>query len=336
MTPRDIVLEQIRHHETDRVPYTLAFEGEVAARLDRHYGGPAWRERIVPYITWCPGVVRPPNVTIDGAHYRDAFGTIWQTDKEAPVVTEPGLQRPSFEGYAFPAPEAFLSDVAKRDAREHLARTPGSFTILFQPVCLWEAWYLRGFEETLTDCIAHEDFYAELLDRMTALTLAFVAASADIPADAIMMGDDWGVQRGVLMGADRWRRFYKPRYARIFKAIHDQGKLAVMHCCGSIAEIMGDVVEIGLDVLESVQPEAEGMNPYALKRAWGDKITFWGCLGSQSTIPFSSPSALVHEIRRLRSEMSRNGGFILAPAKPLRPETPLENAIALVEEFLAK
>jgi len=83
-----------------------------------------------------------------------------------------------------------------------------------------------------------------------------------------------------------------------------------------------------------VQPEAAGMNPYGLKEAWGDKITFWGGLGSQSTIPFGTPDELRKEIRRLRTEMSRGGGYILAPAKPLRPETPTENAVAVVEEFL--
>ena len=97
---------------------------------------------------------------------------------------------------------------------------------------------------------------------------------------------------------------------------------------------MGDIIEIELDVLESVQPEAAGMNPYELKRKWGDKITFWGGLGTQSTIPFSAPGEIRGEIRRLRSEMSRGGGYILAPAKPLRPETPTANAVAVVEEFL--
>lgn len=185
------------------------------------------------------------------------------------------------------------------------------------------------------DCIAEEDFYAELLDRMTDLTVALVNACAEIPADALMLADDWGDQRGVMIGPERWRRFYKPRYARIFEAIHAQGKVAIMHCCGSAADIMGEIVETGLDVLESVQPEAAGMNPYALKRAWGDKITFWGCLGSQSTIPFATPAQIRQEIRRLRGEMGKGGSFILAPAKPLRPETPTENAIAIVEEFLA-
>ena len=187
----------------------------------------------------------------------------------------------------------------------------------------------------MVDCIIEENFYVELLDRMTELCLGWIKECADIPADGIMMGDDWGDQRGILLGSDRWRKFYIPRYARIFEAIHDQHKVAIMHSCGSVADIMDDMVDIGLDVIESVQPEAAGMNPYELKRRWGDKITFWGCLCSQSTIPFGTPTTLREEIRRLRRDMGRNGGYILAPAKPLRVETPLENAVALVEEFLS-
>ena len=94
---------------------------------------------------------------------------------------------------------------------------------------------------------------------------------------------------------------------------------------------MPDIIEIGMDVLESVQPEAAGMNPYELKKKWGDKIAFWGGLGSQSTIPLGTPDEIRQEIRRLRSEMSRGGGYILAPAKPLQPGTPTENAVAILE-----
>jgi uroporphyrinogen-III decarboxylase len=80
--------------------------------------------------------------------------------------------------------------------------------------------------------------------------------------------------------------------------------LVIHHSCGSVAEIMPDIIEIGMDVLESVQPEAAGMNPYELKKKWGDKITFWGCLGSQSIIPFGTPEEIHREVRRLRKEMS--------------------------------
>ena len=356
MTPREIVLEQIHHRETARIPYSLgrlsnpgerfsewaesvgadaAHEEEVGVRLDEYFGGDAWRGRLIQYIAQCGNVARDPNERLDAIHQRDAFGTVWRRDKLPPSVVEPGLKAPSFQGYAFPPPETFLDAALKADAMKRVGESSDSFTIISPGLCLWQSWYVRGFETTLMDCVAEEAFYTELLDRFTDLTLALVEACADVPADAIMMGDDWGSQRGVTIGPERWRTLFKPRYARIFETIHAQGKLAIMHSCGSVAEIMGDLIEIGLDVLESVQPEAAGMNPYELKRAWGDQITFWGGLGSQSTVPFATPAEIRREIQRLRSEMSRGGGYILAPAKPLRSETPTANAVAVVEEFLA-
>jgi len=335
MTSREIVLEQTRHRETAQVPYTLAFEEDVATRLDEHYGDDAWRGKLVPYIARCGSVVARAREDLGNARNRDLFGTVWRTDQLPPAVVEPGLKAPSFEGYDFPAADALVDPAVTAAVADRAAQQSDSFTIVTTGMCLWQSWYVRGFENTMLDCVAEEDFYAELLDRLTDLCLALVAECAEVPADAIMMGDDWGNQRGVMIGPERWRRFYKPRYARIFRAIHDQGKLAILHCCGSVAEIMSDICEIGLDVLESVQPEAAGMSPYALKQAWGDRITFWGGLGSQSTIPFATPAEIRHEVRRLRTEMSRGGGYILAPAKPVRRETPTENAVAVLEEFLA-
>ena len=359
MTPREIVLDQIHHRESGEIPYTLDFEYEVGVRIDGHFGSDAWRQRLVPYIVPCGSVAKRPIEMLDDARHRDAFGTVWRTDRLPKYVVEPGLKAPTFEGYTFPSVEVFLGPTTEAEEKSLAGDPPrsgfsrgliepttksevknladasrDSFTIIASGMSLWQCWYLRGFENTLMDCVAEEEFYVELLDRMTDLVLALIAECAEIPVDAIFMGDDWGHQRGVFIGPDRWRRFYKPRYARIFEAIHAQNKLAIMHCCGSVADIMGDIVEIGLDILESVQPEAAGMNPYALKRAWGDKITFWGGLGSQHTIPFTTPTVIREEIRHLRSEMGKGGGYILAPAKPLRPETPTENAVAVVEELL--
>ena len=95
------------------------------------------------------------------------------------------------------------------------------------------------------------------------------------------------------------------------------------------------MIEIGLDVLESVQPEARGMNPYELKAQFGDRITFWGGLGSQTIIPFGTPVQLREEIHKLASTMRKGGGYILAGAKLLQPETPTKNAAAILEEFIA-
>jgi uroporphyrinogen decarboxylase len=96
---------------------------------------------------------------------------------------------------------------------------------------------------------------------------------------------------------------------------------------------MPDVIESGLDILESVQPEARGMNPYELKKQYGSDIVFWGGLGSQSTIQFGSPQEIKAEVKRLSAEMGKGGGYILAPAKSLQPGTPVENAAAVVEAF---
>jgi uroporphyrinogen decarboxylase len=179
--------------------------------------------------------------------------------------------------------------------------------------------------------VTEPDFFEEVLDRLVDLYLHFVEYTADLPVDAILFGDDWGHQGGIILGPKRWRKFLKPRWARIYEAVHARGKLVMHHSCGSVAEIMPDIIEIGMDVLESAQPEAAGMNPYELKKQWGDKICFWGCLGSQSIIPFGTPEDIRQEVRRLRNEIGRGGGYILAPAKPLQPGTPKENAVALFE-----
>ena len=334
MKLRETVLAQIHHCPTDRVPYTLAFEEDVGTRLDHYFGGESWRGRLVPYIVSCGGIDRRRPEPIGDNFERDLFGSVWRTDLRPRHLEEPGLGAPSLDGYEFPSADAFLNPKLKRTAEEVMRDHPDSFTTVGLGCGLWESyWGIRGFENALIDCVAEPGFFAELLDRLTDLYLTQVAQCADVPADAIMFGDDWGDQRGVMVGPDRWREFFKPRFARIYEATRAQGKLVISHCCGSVVDIIPDLIEIGLDVLESVQPEAAGMNPYTLKKKWGDKITFWGCLGSQSIIPFGTPAEIHAEVQRLRREMGKDGGYILAPAKPLLPETPTENAAAVVEAF---
>ena len=185
----------------------------------------------------------------------------------------------------------------------------------------------------MMDSVAEPDFYAELLDLLTESRLSMVEQCADVPADAIMFGDDWGDQRGVILGPELWRKFIKPRWAKIYDAVHAQGKIVISHSCGSVGDIIPDMIEIGLDVFESVQPEPAKMNPYELKKKYGDKLTFWGTLGSQSTVHFCTPQQIQDEIQHLIKEMGKGGGFIIAPAKALQPGTSLENAIAVIEAF---
>ncbi|MHC4480916.1 MAG: uroporphyrinogen decarboxylase family protein [Planctomycetota bacterium] len=334
MRPKDVVLEQIHHRETSPIPFVLGFEGDVAERLDGHYGGPEWRERLTPYIVGVAAVESEVWGTepVDDCHTRDAFGTVWRTNLRPAHLEEPGLKAPSFDGYDFPTPDRFIADELAEYARKQCEEHADSFLVAGFGFGLFErSWTVRGFENALMDVAAEPDFYEELLDRILELQLEFVRVSADLPVDGIMFSDDWGDQRGVIIGPDRWRKLLKPRLAKLYQAAHDAGKLALSHCCGSIEDIMGDVVEIGLDVLESVQPEA--MSPYELKKKWGDRIVFWGGLGSQSMIPFGTPQDIKDEVGRLCREMGEGGGYILAPAKALQPETPTENGAAVLEAF---
>jgi uroporphyrinogen decarboxylase len=334
LTPREAILEQIHHRETRPIPFTLPIEQNVCESLDEHYGGPSWRQKLKPYIVSVGGIPMMQRKAISDNQETDLFGSIWRIDRRPRRLEKPALLEPSFEGYTFPSPDAFVDPNLKENVQKALQNHPNSFTTLGMGWGLWEgSWGIRGFENALMDVVAEPDFFEELLDRLTEIFVTNLAKFEDLPADAVMFGDDWGDQRGVMIGPERWRKFMKPRFARIYEAVHAQGKRVISHCCGSIADIMPDIIEIGMDVLESVQPEARGMNPYELKKKWGDKITFWGGLGSQSVIPFGTPDEIRSEVRKLCREMGKGGGYILAPAKPLQPETPTENAVAVLEAF---
>lgn len=332
MTRKQTVLDQIRHRETLRVPYTFASDEEIAVKVDDYYGSREWRNGFTRYIVTVGAVDTDYKEDIDATHNRDAYGGIWRTDRLPWHLEKPPLSEPSFAGYEFPKPENFFRPEWKERAFETCEENSDAFLVGSLGWGLFErSWNLRGFETVLMDAVLHPEFFAEMLDRLTELYLAFVEYTVDLPIDAILFGDDWGDQRGVILGPDRWREFLKPRWKRIYDAVHASGKIVMSHSCGSVAAIIPDVIEIGMDVLESVQPEAAGMNPYELKAQFGDQITFWGCLGSQSTIGQGTPAEIRAEVRRLATEMPRGGGYILAPAKPLQPGTPVENAVAVVE-----
>ena len=336
MTPKETIVNQINHIPTPRTPYTLAYEEVVAVDIDRHYGSSAWRGSFVPYIIGVSAVDTNFNEDIGNGRFRDAYGGIWRSDRRPWHLEKPPLSEPSFIGYDFPQPDAFFRPALREKAAQTIDENPDSFIIGNLGWGLFErSWNLRGFENALADSALEPEFFGEMLDRLTDLYLAFVEYTVDLPVDGILFGDDWGDQRGVILGPDRWRELVKPRWKRIYDAVHAAGKIVISHSCGSVADIIPDVIAIGLDVLESVQPEAAGMNPYELKSRFGDGITFWGCLGSQSTVGRGTPEEIKAEVAGLAAEMPKGGGYILAPAKPLQPGTPTENAVAVVEALQA-
>lgn len=337
MKPKERIIKQINHQETDFVPYArLGFEREVEDRLDEYYGNNDWKTKVSTYnhISSVSGADRDGvGVKEENGLLVDRFGTRWRMDARPFHLEEPGLKQPDLTGYKFPDVKEFFPEGWKEKALIEIEKRKDYFTVVGFGFGLFErTWAIRGFADILIDCIAEPVFYQELVERVAELQMEMIDELLTLPADGIWFSDDWSDQRGVLLGPVRWRQFIKPYLAMMYERVHKAGKYTLSHCCGNAKEIIPDLIEIGLDVIESVQPEA--MNPYELKKEFGRDMTFFGGLGSQRLVPFGTPAEIKEEVKKLCFNMAQGGGYILGPAKALQPETPTENAVAVVEAFL--
>jgi uroporphyrinogen decarboxylase len=333
MKYRERVLNALNYKEVRPLPYTLPIEEEVAVRLDAYYGGPGWRDQVEQHVAFVGiaelGVMEEPS-----GHYTDPFGTVWRSDRRPHHQERPALLEPTLEGYVWPSIDE-LWDGESVAQQIEAAQAQGAFIVASTGFGIFErSWTLRGFENAMMDMLLHPEFYEALLDGILEIHLQLVERLAEFPLDGILLSDDWGDQRGVIMGPKLWRKFIKPRARQFFEVVHAHEKWAFQHCCGSIFEILPEVIEIGLDVLESLQPEA--MDVYEIKRRYGRNLRLWGGLGTQQLLPFGTPDEIRAEVARLRDELGRGGGYILAPAKPIMPEVPTENAVAAVEAFVGE
>lgn len=336
---KETVISTIKHEETEFCPYTFLLEpgSDIAERLDSYYGSRQWRTKFHNYIIRCGVEDGRKPFEPEPALRKNLFGSVWRGDRRPIHLEKAALDSPSLGGYCFPDIDLFLTEQWEKDVRKTLAQSPDTFNVLYPGFGLFErSWDLRGFENVLMDSASEPEFFADLIAAINEEHLSkLIDRFLEFPIDGIFFGDDWGDQRGVILGPQRWREVLKPHYAKLYDKVKKAGKYVITHCCGSVVDIIDDMIEIGLDVLESVQPEARGMNPYELKARFGDRITFWGGLGSQSIVPFGRPEELRREIVKLNSVMRKGGGYILAGAKALQQETPTENAVAILEQFIA-
>ncbi|MEW6755637.1 MAG: uroporphyrinogen decarboxylase family protein, partial [Candidatus Latescibacterota bacterium] len=151
--------------------------------------------------------------------------------------------------------------------------------------------------------------------------------------EAIALSDDYGTQRGMLLSPDHWRRLIRPHLARLYALAHDHGRTVLHHSCGNVEPIVPDLVDLGLDILHPIQPEA--MDVLRLKREYGRHLSFCGGVPTQRLLVGGTAAQVRAEVRRLKREMGAGGGYIVEPGITLQADVPLENMMAMIEEARA-
>jgi uroporphyrinogen decarboxylase len=264
-----------------------------------------------------------------GPTLKDEFGVVWTTspiDRGSPVG--PCLTKPDLSHYKFPDPAA---PYRFEHIGEWCASNREHYTIIWVGD-LWErAIFMRGMEDLLLDLVTAPRFVAELLRRLADHILATMKILFDrFQFDGIAVSDDYGTQKSLLMSPSDWRRFIKPLLIEIYGLAKRHGRTVFHHTCGNVCPIIADLIDIGLDILHPIQPEA--MDILQLKREFDRHLTFCGGVRTQDLLPRGTPSEISAEVRRLKRDMAAGGGYILEPGITLQADVPLENMVAMIEE----
>ena len=149
--------------------------------------------------------------------------------------------------------------------------------------------------------------------------------------DILFTGDDVGTQHGMMMSPTSWRSWLKPLLAKVIasaRAVNPDIPVWY-HSDGKIEAIIPDLIEVGVTILNPVQPEC--MDPARLKKQYGDQLSFWGCVGTQSTMPWGTPEEVRDTVKRLIQTVGEGGGLVIGPTHVLEPEVPWENVLALAD-----
>jgi uroporphyrinogen decarboxylase len=356
MRHRDRVLLALNHEEPDRCPMQISFTPEFAVRLQRelrleedvhnpHGGGNTYvleraldEDMLATSVGWANSYYATETYSEDGVSYTDEWGVGWRSVEYetrfgkghyTEIVGHPLAADEAIDSYQPPdphRPELYL------DAEWMIGEFKDEYWIVGGvPTTIFEsAWALRGFERTLMDLALNPDLVERLLDIPFRYHLAAAKRLVEMGVDMVQLGDDMGSQDRMLISPGMWRRFFKPRMATFISAlkeINPELKVAY-HSDGVIYPIIPDLIEIGLDVLNPVQPQA--MDPVRLKREYGDRLCFWGSLDEQYTLPFGSPDEVREEVTMRLETLGKSGGLILGPTHNVQLDTPLENFWAMV------
>lgn len=235
-----------------------------------------------------------------------------------------------FENYKYPI---FLPEKSQHIEREVKAIQKKGYAAKATMACtIWEAaWYMRGMEQLMMDMVEEEETAVYHFDRITEIACLRAKTFAKAGVDVILTGDDIGMQSSIMMSVDMWKKWIKPRFKKVIEAAKSVNKDVVLeyHSCGFVEPFIPHLIEIGVDVLNPVQPEC--MSFEKLYKEYGGNLSFTGTIGTQTTMPFGSEKEIKEEVYKNLSIAKEKGGLFCMPTHLLEPEVPYENIEAYIE-----
>ena len=199
--------------------------------------------------------------------------------------------------------------------------------------------YTRGMADFLMDLIADKDFAELLMDKIVDMQIDYYTGLLDEVGDSfdvVCMADDLGTQTAPMLSVPLFQEMIKPRLERIYRYIRSRTSARIFHhTCGASYDFIGDLIDIGMDILNPVQPTAAGMDREKLKRNFGDRISFWGGIDIQTTLPHGTPDEIRSEVRAAVDTLGKGGGLILAPAHNVQGDVPPRNLEIMCKEAVS-
>lgn len=340
--PADVTLdEHVGNHlviSLTKHDYPLFYRNDLALMRQLEAEGCAKvdEENCVVYDSWGMGI----RVGSDGffacfhpleKQQTEAFAERWMPARIREAVLAPTLEE-RVRKWTPPDPDQpGIYDWMQRDidrlGAEYFVFPSGYFG-LFE-----RSYGLLSIPTLLESMATAPSLVAELLEKITDYKLAVSRHVLRMDFDALHCGDDMGTQLGPFFSPRLFRDLLKPCYRRLWSTWKDAGKLVMLHSCGRVMDFLPDLVEIGLDVLEPVQPcnDLE-----VLKREYGDRVTFWGGIDTQWLLPFGTPAQVRQEAAKVIRLLGKGGGHIIGPSQEVMKDVPLENIVALLETIAAE
>lgn len=269
--------------------------------------------------------------TYEEGTYKDVWGCVWRNIQPGlfgRVAEHPLRNLEKLDSYEFPEPTSLVDFILLKDAVKD-GRGEGKYILGDGENFFERIHWLHGYTETLVDIAREREKLRVLLDRMFKFKLEFVDHWLELDIDAIYFLDDWGTMDGLMVNPEKWRKLFKPYYARMFDRVRKKGRHVFFHSDGKVLDIIPDLIEIGVDAL-NVQVSLIGLN--TLTERFAGRICILPDMDRQHLLPFGTPTEIEEHVKDLANRFGGFNGGMIAWSE-IGPDVPLENAEAMLRAF---